>query len=70
MCESKVYVVDETGTHPIMENVTQVQHEDGVYLLTNLLGEQKLVRGQIAQVDFLHNAIYLKNVPETSLSPS
>lgn len=69
MCESKVYMVDETGTHQVMENVTHVQCEDGVYLLVNLLGEQKLVRGKISHVDLLNHSVYLEYTPETS-SPS
>lgn len=66
MCESKVYLVDETGTHAVMENVTQVQHQDGIYVLSNLLGEQKLIRGQIIRVDLLKNALYLENITPAS----
>jgi predicted RNA-binding protein len=66
MCESKVYVMDETGTHQVMDNVTQVRRENGMYLLVNLLGEQKLIRGQIMRINLLDHAVYLERVPETS----
>ncbi len=62
MCESKIYWIDAVGNHLVMENVTQVQDENGVYLLTSLLGEQKLVRGRIVRVDFMNHAIYLEHV--------
>lgn len=70
MCESRVYMVDETGTHQVMDNVTQVQHENGVYLLTNLLGEQKLVRGQVKKVNFLNHTVYLERITEAPSPPS
>lgn len=66
MCESKVYLVDEVGAHPIMVDVASVQQEAGVYLLVNLLGEQRLVRGRITRVDFLSHSVYLEPVPEPS----
>ncbi len=70
MCESKVYLTDETGAHQVMENVTYVQQEDGVYLLVNLLGEQKLLRGQITRLDLLNHTIYLECTSEPSDSSS
>jgi predicted RNA-binding protein len=70
MCESKVYIVDETGAHQVMDNVTHIQHENGVYLLVNLLGEQKLVRGQVTRINMLDHTVYLEHVPEASLPTS
>jgi predicted RNA-binding protein len=70
MCESKVYIVDETGTHQVMDNVIQVRCENGVYLLVNLLGEQKLIRGQITRINLLEHTVYLERVPEPSAPPS
>ncbi len=67
MCESKVYIVDETGAHQVMDNVTEVQSENGVYLLVNLLGEQKLIRGRVTQINFLDHTVYLERIPEASL---
>ncbi|MBN2003603.1 MAG: CooT family nickel-binding protein [Anaerolineae bacterium] len=70
MCESKIYLVNETGSSLIMENVTRVQHENGIYLLIGLLGEQKLVRGCIDRVDFINHEVYLKPIPEPVPTPS
>ncbi|MBN1876953.1 MAG: CooT family nickel-binding protein [Anaerolineae bacterium] len=76
MCESKVYIVDEAGAHQVMDNVTQIQRENGVYLLVNLLGEQKLIRGQVTRINLLDHTVYLERIPETrtysrdSLAPS
>ena len=65
MCESKVYVVDDTGAHQILDNVTQIEQEGDLYVLVNLLGEQRLVRGRITRVDFLTHSVYLESVPDT-----
>lgn len=63
MCESKIYLVDGEETHQIMENATQMQREGDVYVLVNLLGEQKLIRGQIVRVDFIDHVVYLERIP-------
>jgi len=70
MCESKVYIVDETGAHQVMDNVTEVQSENGVYLLVNLLGEQKLIRGRVTRINMLDHTVYLERIPEVSLPTS
>jgi len=59
MCEAKVYVSRDGEEHKVMEDVVLVQPEGGAYLLVNLLGEQKLVRGRIEKIDFLRHALYL-----------
>lgn len=58
MCEAKVYT---DGDHPqlIMEDVVLLQPEGDEFLLVNLLGEQKRVRGRIEKIDFLRHRVYL-----------
>lgn len=66
MCEAKVYLKKDDREQLIMEDVVRMQPDEGMYLLVNLLGEQKLVHGDIERIDFLKHAIYLSQ----SASPS
>jgi predicted RNA-binding protein len=63
MCEAKIYIAKDDGEQQIMQDVVSVQPEGDAYLLVNLLGEQKLVRGRIERIDFLHHALYLSQKP-------
>lgn len=58
MCEARVFYRDDGGQRQIMDDVVLVQPDDGVYLVVNVLGEQKLVQGRIEKIDFLHRKIY------------
>lgn len=64
MCEAKVYIVKDGDEERIMEDVILVQPEGDAYLLVNLLGEQKLVKGCIEKIDFLKHTVYLGQAPE------
>jgi predicted RNA-binding protein len=64
MCEAKVYLKKDDQEQLIMENVAFMQPDGENYLLVNLLGEQKLVQGQIERIDFLKHAIHLSNSPQ------
>ena len=63
MCEATVYLSDNGDEQKIMQDVVLVQPEDDAWLLVNLLGEQKLVRGAIEKIDFLRHRVYLKAEP-------
>jgi predicted RNA-binding protein len=63
MCEAKVYLKKDEQEQLIMENVVHMQPDGEMYLLVNLLGEQKLVHGNIERIDFLKHAIYLSEAP-------
>jgi len=64
MCEAKVYIVKDGDEERIMEDVILVQPEGDAYLLVNLLGEQKLVKGCIEKIDFLKHTVHLGQAPE------
>jgi len=66
MCEAKVYVARNGDEDQIMQDVVLVQPEGDVCLLVNLLGEQKLVHGQIEKIDFLHHTLHLGPPQEPS----
>ena len=59
MCEAKVYLGEDGEEREIMEDVVLVQPENDAYLLVNVLGEQKLVRGRIKKIDFLKHTVHL-----------
>jgi len=59
MCEAKAYIVKNDHEQLVMQDVTLVQPEGETCLLVNLLGEQKLVQGQIVRIDLLHHTIHL-----------
>jgi predicted RNA-binding protein len=60
MCEATVYLAEAGQEKRIMQDVVLVQPEGDTYLLANLLGEQKLVRGRIKRIDFLKHTIHLE----------
>lgn len=64
MCEARVYFCEDGKEQKVMEDVVLVQPEGGAYLLVNLLGEQKLVRGVIEKIDFLHHTLHLSRPQE------
>ena len=59
MCEARVYFKEDDREQKVMDDVVLVQPDGDVYLLVNLLGEQKLVQGQIEKIDFLHHILYM-----------
>jgi len=60
MCEATVYVKTEGQEKEIMRDVVMVQPEGDAWLLVTLLGEQKLVRGNIKKIDFLKHTLLLE----------
>ena len=64
MCETTVYISDDGEEQKVMEDVVLVQPEDDAYLLLSLLGEQKLVQGRIAKIDFLKHTLHLSRRQE------
>ncbi|HDH09383.1 MAG: RNA-binding protein [Thermoplasmata archaeon] len=57
MCETTVYLLREGREEEIMRDVMLLQPEGDAFLLVNLLGEQKLVRGSIKKIDFLKHTL-------------
>ncbi len=60
MCEAKAFLVTDDHEEEIMRDVVLVQPEGENFVLINLLGEQKLVRGIIKRIDFLKHTIILE----------
>jgi predicted RNA-binding protein len=66
MCEAKVFLIEDQTSQPVMKDVVLIQPEGDAYLLANLLGEQKLVRGRITKIDFLRHVVQLEPLAGTT----
>lgn len=63
MCEATVYLVKDGGTETLLSDVVRVKRDGDELILTSLLGERKIVRGRIAEADFLAHTIAIEPVP-------
>ena len=63
MCEATVFLASGGRERKIMENVVAMRPEGDCIFLADLLGEQRLVRAQIKDVDLLHHRVVLEEVP-------
>jgi predicted RNA-binding protein len=62
MCLSTVYLQLEGRRIEVMQDVARLESRDAGYLLTGLLGDQKMVEGRIKKIDFVddHSVILEK----------
>ena len=65
MCLSNVLYIDSNGQQQeVMRDVAQMEAHDDGFLLIGLLGEQKLVQGEVRTIDFVdkHSVVLGVNV--------
>ena len=62
MCLSKAYIDSNGKRELLMEEVTSVEFRDGKLLFKTLFGEQKEVRANIREVNFLTHSILLEHL--------
>ena len=60
MCESAAYIYREGDLERIMDNVVNVDPLDGKVYLTDLLGDQKIVDGEIKEIRLMDHKIIIK----------
>lgn len=60
MCESAAYIYREGDLERIMDNVVSVDPLDGKVYLTDLLGDQKIVDGEIKEIRLMDHKIIIK----------
>lgn len=60
MCIATVYVDDAGQTEEVMQDVVSVEIEDKGMLLTSILGEEKLLKGRIKNIDFLKHSVIVE----------
>jgi len=66
MCESKAYLVTAEGEQLVLDDVASVREESGGYRLTNLFGEQVLLRCRIRQIDLMKHRMVFEPTGEGS----
>ena len=62
MCLSKAYVDTDGKRELLVEEVASIGFEKDKMLLKTLLGEQKEIKANIKQIDFLTHTIILENL--------
>ncbi len=60
MCIATVYVDAAGQTEEVMQDVVSVELEDKGILLTSILGEEKLLKGRIKNIDFLKHSVIVE----------
>lgn len=63
MCESNVYLVTDGEEELILSDVATIRPSDGGFRLLTILGEERLVRGRIRDIDLLKHRIVLDPLP-------
>ena len=60
MCEANAYLITPDGEEKIMDYVIEVKPKgDEEILLTDLFGEEKLIKGTIKEIKLLDNKILI-----------
>jgi len=65
MCLSNVFYIDSNGQQQeVMRDVAQMEAHNNGFLLTGLLGEQKIVQGEVKSIDFVdkHSVVLGVNI--------
>ncbi|AUN15590.1 Predicted RNA-binding protein [[Clostridium] sordellii] len=60
MCESAAYVLKNNNLERVMENVVSVDPYEGKVYLTDLLGDQKIIDGQIKEIRLMDHKIIIE----------
>ncbi|MGL5640625.1 MAG: CooT family nickel-binding protein [Paraclostridium sp.] len=60
MCESAAYVLKNNDLERVMDNVVSVDPYEGKVYLTDLLGEQKIIDGQIKEIRLMDHKIIIE----------
>jgi len=62
MCLSKAYVDTDGKRELLMEEVASIGFEKGKLLVKTLFGEQKEIKANIREINFLTHSIILENL--------
>ncbi|MHB1134724.1 MAG: CooT family nickel-binding protein [Chloroflexota bacterium] len=64
MCEATVYLSAGGEERRLMENVVALRPDGGEVLLADLLGEQKVVKAHVKEIDFVRLRVVLESDAE------
>jgi predicted RNA-binding protein len=62
MCEANAFLLQGDDRKLIMEAVDSIEPQDGGIRLTNIFGEQKLLKAQIYSLSLVDNKVLLKEL--------
>ncbi len=62
MCESAAYVLRDSKLERVMDNVVSVDPYEGKVYLTDLLGDQKIIDGEIKEIRLMDHKIIIKEI--------
>lgn len=54
MCLSTIYRDTRNPKCEVLKNVTHVRCEDGMVILTDLMGDEMVMEGEILEADMIH----------------
>ncbi len=58
MCEANAYLHSDDREELILESVDLVEpHEDGAFLLVNIFGNQKMIKGRLKLMNLVNHRI-------------
>jgi len=60
MCLARVFIEKdrkESGREPLLSDVASIKARPGEVVVRELLGKEQIVRGRIAEIDFLESAV-------------
>lgn len=60
MCEANAYLIKDGKEELFMEALDTVEPDDGQLRLTNIFGEQKFVKGQIARLSLVDHKVFIE----------
>ena len=63
MCESNVYVRDDEGDRLVMEDAVLLEQDGGKVKITDILGEEKELKGDVEEITFLEHRIVVREQP-------
>jgi len=60
LCESNVYVRDDEGDRLVMEDAVLLESGQGKVRITDILGEEKELEGDVEEITFLEHRIVIR----------
>jgi len=60
LCESNVYVRDDEGDRLVMEDAVLLESGQGKVRITDVLGEEKELEGDVEEITFLEHRIVIR----------
>lgn len=60
MCESHAYLLEGDEQKLIMEDVIDIREENGKVVLSNIIGEERVLDAEVAAITLLEHKVLLK----------